>query len=216
VANLQAHERWSTALVEASLFGDKATAGKYDVTEKTIYNWRRRLQTDPRLRELYDLKRRQMDMATASDTAARVAASLSGSQHTHTARARARVLAPRSLVSAVERAAEACASRADLPPLEAVNALHRLPSNYVLDLALFHVDGRYTFCAVVSNSVVASQALGHLLFCYESATEEYRSRGDVRLAVFADCEVPSLWLRAAAHVGLPIPFVNVSDLIHGS
>jgi hypothetical protein len=127
-----------------------------------------------------------------------------------------RVLAPRTLVSAVERVAEACAERAGLPAVEAVNALHRLPSNYILDLALFHVDGRYTFCAVVSNSVAASQALGHLLFCYESAPEEYRSGGDVRLAVFTDREVPQLWLRAAAHVGLPILFVNVSDLIHGS
>jgi transposase-like protein len=202
------------ALVEASVFGDAATAEKFDVTDRTIRYWRRRLQTDSRLRELYDMKRRQLDVTTTGETAARIA-SLSGSQHTHTPRARARVLAPRSLVSAVERAAEACAARAGLPPLEAVNALHRLPSNYVLDLALFHVDGRYTFCAVVSNSVVASQALGHLLFCYESAPEEYCSRGDIRLAVFVNCEVPQLWLRAAAHVDVQILLVNVSDLLPG-
>ncbi|MFL6282753.1 MAG: hypothetical protein ACJ74Q_06255 [Pyrinomonadaceae bacterium] len=218
MANQQAYERMSSALVEAAVLGDTGTAAKYSVIDRAIRLWRKRLQTDSRLRELYDMKRRQLDAATVGDVAARMNNSLadSGRTHTHTPRARARVLAPRSLVAAVEKAAEACALHAGLPAVEVVNALHRLPQNYILDLALFHVDGRYTFCAVVSNSVAASQALGHLLFCLESAPEEYRSRGDIRLAVFADCEVQPLWLRAAAHVGLPILFVNVSDLIHGS
>jgi hypothetical protein len=198
-------QRQATALAWAARFGLASAHEKYDVEERTFRNWRHQLKTDDALRALYDAKVKMLEAVAVDDAAEHADAP--------TPRVYARGGAPRVLTRAVEKQAAACARLAGLPAVERVSAFHRLPSHHVVDLVLFHTDGRYSFCAVVSDGWAAPRALGHLLFCYAGAGESYRERGDIRLAVFADCEVSPLWLRAAVHVGLPIPFVNVSDLV---
>lgn len=191
-------ERRASALAFSTRFGARAARDKFGVSERTFFNWRRRLKTDAPLREVYERKVKLLEAVALEDALDAP---------------RAHVGRPRALLAAVEREAAACARLAGLPAVEGASASHPLPSRHVVDLVLLHSDGRYTFCAVAADGWGASRSLGHLLFCYAGAHAGYRERGDIRLAVFASCDPPPLWQSAVAHLDLEVTFVNVSEVI---
>ncbi|MCC6649093.1 MAG: hypothetical protein IT374_26430 [Polyangiaceae bacterium] len=51
-------ERVATVLVEASLQGDKKTSERYDITTRTLQNWRNRLSQDVELSRLFAAKKK--------------------------------------------------------------------------------------------------------------------------------------------------------------
>ncbi|MEL6225282.1 MAG: hypothetical protein AAFR31_21855 [Cyanobacteria bacterium J06627_8] len=57
------YERAACALVDAILMGDRAAAEKYEVTYRSIQEWRARLSTDPKLVQLFQEKKQIQDAA---------------------------------------------------------------------------------------------------------------------------------------------------------
>lgn len=51
------YERAATILVDAAYLGDEEAAKKWKITVRTIFNYRERLKTDPKLSELFRSKR---------------------------------------------------------------------------------------------------------------------------------------------------------------
>jgi hypothetical protein len=58
VAQKFPYEKASTILAEAELFGDDATAKRWGITTRTIYNYRDRATSDAKLSESFILKKR--------------------------------------------------------------------------------------------------------------------------------------------------------------
>ena len=55
------YERAARALVDASFSGDEGAARKYGVSTVSIWNWRNRLNTDPKLLMLFSSKKEQAE-----------------------------------------------------------------------------------------------------------------------------------------------------------
>ncbi len=53
-------------LIEASISGDKVAAQKYDVEERTVRNYRARLETDPHFSAFFRLKQKETQDAWVS------------------------------------------------------------------------------------------------------------------------------------------------------
>lgn len=53
-------ERAALILAEAALHGDVKAASKWEVSQRTISNYRRRMDTDEELSALFDLRRQQL------------------------------------------------------------------------------------------------------------------------------------------------------------
>jgi hypothetical protein len=51
------YERAAAILVDAAYLGDEAAAKKWKITPRTIFNYRERLRSDPKLSELFSRKR---------------------------------------------------------------------------------------------------------------------------------------------------------------
>ena len=51
------YERAAAVLAEADYSSDKSAAKRYSVTVRSVENWRRKLQTDPKLAELYEARK---------------------------------------------------------------------------------------------------------------------------------------------------------------
>lgn len=61
------YELASTVLVEAAYQGDKVTAKKYGITERTIRNYRKRLDEDKRLSAFFQDKKERMEQRWADE-----------------------------------------------------------------------------------------------------------------------------------------------------
>ena len=61
------YEKASSILAEAELFGDDATAKRWGITSRTIYNYRGRSASDPKLSESFTLKKRILMIDWQSD-----------------------------------------------------------------------------------------------------------------------------------------------------
>lgn len=71
------YERAASALVDATLMGDRGAAEKYGVSVKSIEGWRSRLNSDELLREFFLKKKDEQDKAWANDIPAAIAACVS-------------------------------------------------------------------------------------------------------------------------------------------
>ena len=60
-------ERAAKALSDAALMGDRAAAQKYDVTQRSIENWRSRLDDDPIFSALFQELRQEKNKQWADD-----------------------------------------------------------------------------------------------------------------------------------------------------
>lgn len=69
-------DRAAKALVDAILMGDRAAAEKYDVTIRTMENWRSRLDTDPHFSAFFQELRAKKDERWADDLAAALASGI--------------------------------------------------------------------------------------------------------------------------------------------
>lgn len=70
------YEFASIVLVEAAFFGDKPTAAKYGVSLRSIHNYRKRLNEDTKLAELFRIKKDQMEQEWAEEMPAAIRASI--------------------------------------------------------------------------------------------------------------------------------------------
>lgn len=70
------HERAAQALTDAILMGDEAAAKKYEVSVRSIQEWRSRLHTDPVLVESFAKKKRLQDDAWADEIPAMLKAGI--------------------------------------------------------------------------------------------------------------------------------------------
>ncbi len=59
------HERAAAILADAAYLGDEATAKKWNITVRTIFNYRERLASDPKLSELFQRKTRRAEVGWA-------------------------------------------------------------------------------------------------------------------------------------------------------
>lgn len=69
------YEKASIVLAEADIFGDDATAKRWGITTRTIYNYRDRATLDPKLSESFILKKRMLlvDWQTEATKTIRIA-----------------------------------------------------------------------------------------------------------------------------------------------
>lgn len=69
-------ERIAEVLVAAFLNGDRKTAERYGVTDRTLRNWRKLLDTDPKLSELFRAKKAQASEGWADEVPGAIRASV--------------------------------------------------------------------------------------------------------------------------------------------
>jgi hypothetical protein len=218
MANEQSMARWAQALVEASILGDLAVCEKYGYSDRSLRNWRRWLNTTPRLRQLYEAKMSRVggefsDSLTTRSAVVAVRRQGSDRRTKHMHRRMAHELADAAAAEIV-----AVAAACGLPEVKSAERSHTLPSGRVVSLLVSHRDGTYTVCEVLSEASRYEdyRVLGHLLFCYESLRMYYRvPASSIRLRVLADHGARPLWNRVVANVGVEVGFYNILDVVRG-
>lgn len=217
MANEQQLERWAQALVEAAVVGDLAACEKFNASDRTLRDWRQRLKTTPRLRQLYEEKM------------SRVPAEFSDSLTTRSAVVAVRRQGPDRRVGSVRgptaarrfadaAAAEvvAVAAACGLPEVKSAERNHYLPSGHIVRLLISHRDGSYSVCEVLTEASASDQprVLGHLLFCFEALRMHYRVPGSaIRLCVLTDHDAPPLWNRVLANIKVEVGFYNIVKVV---
>jgi hypothetical protein len=218
MANEQQLDRWAQALLEASILGDLAACEKYKVSDRSLRNWRRWLNTMPRLRQLYEVKisRVGAEFTDSLTTRSAFVAVRRQSSDGRTKRLHKRMA--RELADAAAAEIVAVAAACGLPEVRSAERSHVLPSGLVVSLLVSHRDGSYTVCEVLSEASRHEdyRVLGHLLFCYESVRMQYRvGASSLRLRVLADYDARPLWNRVVANVGVEVGFFNILDVMRG-
>jgi hypothetical protein len=70
------YDRVATILIEAAFFGDKPTAKRWGITNRTIINYRNRLADDTKLSHLFALKKVEFEAEWASEIPAAIRAGI--------------------------------------------------------------------------------------------------------------------------------------------
>lgn len=61
------YDRAAAILVEAAYYGDQKAAQRWDISERTIYNYRKRAKTDEKLSDLFKSKRATFERSWADE-----------------------------------------------------------------------------------------------------------------------------------------------------
>jgi hypothetical protein len=61
------YDRAASILVEAAYYGEKATAAKWGITDRTILNYRNRLEQDSKLSDIFALKKGEFESDWANE-----------------------------------------------------------------------------------------------------------------------------------------------------
>lgn len=155
--------RWAGILAQASVMGGAAACRAYRVSERSLRNWWRTVETDPAFRDLYEQKRREYEEAWAGHLRARRLPARSPAADS-----------TRSLARAIAVSISVVAVHCGLPPVTAILSPRVLPPEQHPDLLLGHGAAGYTGCLVLKHRAARRHArehrvVGRLLFMLEDA-----------------------------------------------